>query len=109
MVDKEGTGGEKDAMKAYRAAREETDNTAEEAEGDEASAALIERVRIFKSKYYFSLSLSLSLFSVSWYKDYRFTQHDSNYFMSFVYFRLMLCSKILKRKLMMWMLKSVIV
>jgi hypothetical protein len=60
MVDKEGTGGEKDAMKAYRAAREETDNTAEEAEGDEASAALIERVRIFKSKYY-SLSLSLSL------------------------------------------------
>lgn len=55
MVDKEGTGGEKDAMKAYRAAREETDNAAEEAEGDEASSALIERVRIFKSKYYFFL------------------------------------------------------
>ncbi|GLT55577.1 hypothetical protein SLA2020_286880 [Shorea laevis] len=44
MVDKEGTGGEKDAMKAYRAAREETDNAAEEAEGDEASSSLIERV-----------------------------------------------------------------
>ncbi|XP_062169604.1 uncharacterized protein LOC133875471 [Alnus glutinosa] len=44
MVDKEGTGSEKDAMKAYRAAREETENAAEEAEGDVASSSLIERV-----------------------------------------------------------------
>lgn len=44
MVDKEGTEGEKEAMKAYRAAREESDQDAEKAEADEVSSALIDRV-----------------------------------------------------------------
>ncbi|KAK7815075.1 hypothetical protein CFP56_002053 [Quercus suber] len=47
MVEKEGTDGEKDVMKAYRAAaaaREESDNADEVAEGEEVSSALIERV-----------------------------------------------------------------
>ncbi|KAM3750068.1 hypothetical protein ACB098_04G009600 [Castanea mollissima] len=47
MVEKEGTDGEKDVMKAYRAAaaaREENDNADEVAEGEEVSSALIERV-----------------------------------------------------------------
>ncbi|KAL0010065.1 hypothetical protein SO802_005173 [Lithocarpus litseifolius] len=47
MVEKEGTDGEKDVMNAYRAAaaaREESDNADEVAEGEEVSSALIERV-----------------------------------------------------------------
>lgn len=44
MVDKEGMDGRKDAMKAYRAAREETENANDVAEGDEVSSALIDRV-----------------------------------------------------------------
>lgn len=44
MVEKEGMDGEKDAMKAYIAAREESENDKEVAEGDEVSSALIERV-----------------------------------------------------------------
>jgi hypothetical protein len=104
MVEKEGTDGEKDAIKAYRAAREEIDNADEVAEGDEVSSSLIERVRIFPFQVLFFL-----VFFSSWYKQYQCTQHDTNYCVFFVYFRLMLCSKILKRKSMMWMPKSVIV
>ncbi|XP_059655515.1 uncharacterized protein LOC132302619 [Cornus florida] len=44
MVEKEGTNGEEDAMKAYRAAREESDHAAEEDVGDDVSSALIDRV-----------------------------------------------------------------
>ncbi|KAB1218164.1 LETM1 and EF-hand domain-containing protein 1, mitochondrial [Morella rubra] len=44
IVEKEGTDGEIDALKAYRAVREESVNAAEVAEGDEVSSALIERV-----------------------------------------------------------------
>ncbi|XP_024983215.1 mitochondrial proton/calcium exchanger protein-like isoform X1 [Cynara cardunculus var. scolymus] len=44
MMDKEGTDGEKDAMKAYRAAHEETDNSSDEHVDDEVSSALINRV-----------------------------------------------------------------
>ncbi|KAK7247284.1 hypothetical protein RIF29_42165 [Crotalaria pallida] len=44
MVQKEGTNGEKDAFKAYKAAREEHDHATESGEGDEVSSALIERV-----------------------------------------------------------------
>ncbi|WRX22314.1 hypothetical protein QQP08_014801 [Theobroma cacao] len=44
MVDKEGTDGEKDAIKAYRAAREESDHSSEGSESDEVSSALIEKV-----------------------------------------------------------------
>lgn len=44
MVEKEGTDGEKDAMKAYIAAREESDHATEVAEADEVSSALVERV-----------------------------------------------------------------
>ena len=51
MVDKEGMDGEKDAMKAYRAAREETENADEVAEGDEVSSALIDRVRNLTFNY----------------------------------------------------------
>lgn len=43
MVEKEGLDGEKEAMKAYRAAREESENATDVAEGDEVSSALIER------------------------------------------------------------------
>ncbi|KAE9602906.1 putative EF-hand domain pair, letm1 ribosome-binding domain-containing protein [Lupinus albus] len=44
MVEKEGTDGEKDAFKAYKAAREEHDHDTESDEGHEVSSALIERV-----------------------------------------------------------------
>ncbi|KAG2728264.1 hypothetical protein I3760_01G197100 [Carya illinoinensis] len=44
MVEKEGTGGEKGALKAYRAAREESENATEVTEGNEVSSALIDRV-----------------------------------------------------------------
>lgn len=44
MVEKEGTAGEKDAIKAYMAAREESDHPSEVAEGDEVSSALVEKV-----------------------------------------------------------------
>ncbi|KAI9196421.1 hypothetical protein LWI28_023789 [Acer negundo] len=44
MVEKEGTDDEKDAMKAYRAARDESDHYAEVAEGDEVSSALVDKV-----------------------------------------------------------------
>ncbi|XP_011047631.1 PREDICTED: LETM1 and EF-hand domain-containing protein 1, mitochondrial-like [Populus euphratica] len=44
MVEKEGNDGEKEAVKAYRAAREETDRASEVDERDDVSSALIERV-----------------------------------------------------------------
>ncbi|KAJ6366652.1 hypothetical protein OIU77_003103 [Salix suchowensis] len=44
MVEKEGNDGVKEAVKAYRAAREETDRASEVDEQDEVSSALIERV-----------------------------------------------------------------
>ncbi|KAK9287976.1 hypothetical protein L1049_016421 [Liquidambar formosana] len=44
IVEKEGTDGEREAMKAYRAAREESDHAAEVAVGDDISSALIDRV-----------------------------------------------------------------
>ena len=46
MIGKEGVDGEKDALRAYRAAREENENANEEAEGNEVSSALIDRVSI---------------------------------------------------------------
>ena len=45
MLEKEGTAGEEEAKKAYRAAREESDHAAEAAAGDRVSSALIDRVR----------------------------------------------------------------
>lgn len=47
MVDKEGTEGEEEAKKAYKAAREESDHAAETAIADKVSSALIERVSNF--------------------------------------------------------------
>ncbi|OVA11045.1 EF-hand domain [Macleaya cordata] len=44
VVEKEGTEGEEEAKKAYRAAREESDQAAEMAVGDKVSSALIDRV-----------------------------------------------------------------
>ncbi|KAK1557896.1 hypothetical protein Q3G72_033820 [Acer saccharum] len=44
MVDKEGTEGEEETKKAYRAAREETDDDAEKDVDDKVSSALIDRV-----------------------------------------------------------------
>ena len=44
MVDKEGTEGEEEAKKAYRAAREESDHAAETDISDKVSSALINRV-----------------------------------------------------------------
>lgn len=46
MVEKEGTDGEADALKAYKAAREESDHAAEVAIEDKASPALIARVSL---------------------------------------------------------------
>lgn len=45
MLEKEGTEGEEDAKKAYKAAREEPDHTAEVAAADKVSSRLIDRVR----------------------------------------------------------------
>lgn len=45
MLEKEGTDGEEEAKKAYRAAREESDHAAEVAAGDKVSSALVDRVR----------------------------------------------------------------
>ena len=45
MVEKEGTEGEEEAKKAYRAAREESDHAVEKAIGDKVSSALTDRVR----------------------------------------------------------------
>lgn len=53
MVEKEGTDGEKEAMEAYRAARDESDHAAKVAVGDEVSSALIDRVKCFSSKTIF--------------------------------------------------------
>lgn len=53
MVEKEGIDSEKDAMKAYRAAREEKGNVTNETEGDEVSSvssALIDKVICYKFK-----------------------------------------------------------
>lgn len=44
MVEKEGTEGEEEAKKAYKAAREDSDHTAEKAIDDKVSSALIDRV-----------------------------------------------------------------
>jgi LETM1 and EF-hand domain-containing protein 1 len=49
MVDKEGTEGEEEAKKAYRAAREESDHAAETAISDKISSALINRVSFLKN------------------------------------------------------------
>ncbi|KAK9098219.1 hypothetical protein Syun_025264 [Stephania yunnanensis] len=44
LVEREGTKGEEEAKKAYRAAREEVDQASEKAVGDKVSSALIDRV-----------------------------------------------------------------
>ena len=51
MVEKEGTDGEAEALKAYKAAREESDNAAEVAIADKVSSALINRVSFNKLCY----------------------------------------------------------
>jgi hypothetical protein len=45
MLEKEGTEGEEEARRAYRAAREESDHAAEAAAGEKVSSALIDKVR----------------------------------------------------------------
>lgn len=45
MLEMEGTEGEEEAKKAYRAAREKSDHAAEVAAGNKVSSALIDRVR----------------------------------------------------------------
>lgn len=47
MLAKEGTDGEEEARRAYKAAREESDHAAEAAVGEKVSSALIDRVRNF--------------------------------------------------------------
>ncbi|KAK8556487.1 hypothetical protein V6N12_002888 [Hibiscus sabdariffa] len=44
MIDKEGADGEKDVIKAYRAAREESDHSSEVSDSDEVSSVLIDKV-----------------------------------------------------------------
>jgi len=55
MVKKEGSDGQKAAFKAYKAAREEHDDTAESGEGDKVSSALINRVRPASFIYYYEI------------------------------------------------------
>lgn len=45
MLEKEGTDGEEEAKKAYKAAREKSDHAAEVAAADKVSSALVDRVR----------------------------------------------------------------
>lgn len=51
MVEKDGKEGEEEAKKAYRAAREETDQDAEKDVDEKVSSALINRVHIFRYSY----------------------------------------------------------
>lgn len=44
-MNKEGMDGEKEILKAYKAAHEETDNSTDEHVADEVSSALINRVK----------------------------------------------------------------
>ena len=44
MLEREGTEGEEEAKKAYKAAREESDDTAEVAAEEKVSSALIDKV-----------------------------------------------------------------
>lgn len=48
MVEREDVDGEIAAVKAYKAAREDTDQADEVAEADEVSSALMEKVKRFK-------------------------------------------------------------
>ena len=58
MVEKEGTDGEKEAIKAYKAAREESDNSSEVSENEEVSSVLIDKVQLLVTKFCCSLFLS---------------------------------------------------
>lgn len=49
VVNKEGTDAEEETKKAYRAAREDSDDTTETTVNDKVSAALINRVRLLKT------------------------------------------------------------
>lgn len=57
MVDKEGTDGEEEARKAYRAAREDSDHAVDRALGDKVSSALRDRVRTFVMEFLYSCLL----------------------------------------------------
>lgn len=64
-VEKEGTEGEEEAKKAYRAARQESDDDAEKAIGEKVSSALIDRVIIFEMIIcYLNLLLKSSCFRI---------------------------------------------
>ena len=61
MVEKEGTDGEEDAMKAYKAAREESEQDSDVAVRDDISSALVDRASLptlplLMSRYMFSSS-----------------------------------------------------
>ena len=51
MVEREDVDGEKAAMKAYKAAREDSDQSDEVAEADEVSSALMEKVKWLKNQF----------------------------------------------------------
>lgn len=53
MVEKDGKDGEKDAFKAYRAARDESDSAGVEDEADDVSSALIDKVRCWTTNNLF--------------------------------------------------------
>lgn len=64
MLEKEGTEGEEEAKKAYKAARERSDHAAELAAGDKISSALIDRVRnLHSAAHSFFLFAVLSFLS----------------------------------------------
>lgn len=88
MVEKEGTDGEAEALKAYKAAREESDHAAEVAIADKVSSALINRVSFNKLCYNAEIFVCPLILQV--------------------YDRLMQCFKNWKKKLMMWMPKLAI-
>lgn len=97
MVEKEGTETEEEAKKAYRAAREDSNDTAERTVDAKVSSALINRVG---TSFSFGILNFSSLMCV--------LKLVTN-FLGFPNFRLMPCSISLKKKLMTWMPKLVIV
>lgn len=107
MLAKEGTDGEEEAKKAYKAAREKSDHAAELAAGDRVSSALIDRVRGGLSVAHYSLLF----FPVSVEIRIVFAVCDSPYdsLPIIVHPRSTPCSRSSRRRLMMWMLQLAIV
>ena len=72
MLEKEGTEGEEEARRAYRAAREKSNHAAEAAAGEKVSSTLIDRVRssflhLKLDKFSYVLEISFIFKKNMWY------------------------------------------